>query len=70
MRETQHEGVNWLKLFEIFWVDEIPLKGITLVEPIDANKYNWVDSEILGTLYILSDPATKSVTNIKIRLSF
>lgn len=31
----------------------MPMKIITLVEPRDASKYNWVDSEILGVPYVL-----------------
>lgn len=34
------------------------------MESDDANKYIWVDSEILGTISILSDPTIVSMANI------
>lgn len=35
---AKSKGLSWLSPFEIFRVEEIPLKGVTLVEPVDANK--------------------------------
>lgn len=53
-RETQPNGVNWLKPFDIFRVGETPLKNIELVIPVDSNKYRWVVSKIMGTSFSLN----------------
>lgn len=37
---AQSDEVIWLKPYEIFKVDELPLKGVVLVESVDARKYN------------------------------
>lgn len=48
-RGTQPDGVNCLRPLNIFQTDEIPQRSIKLVDPVDARKYSWVDSKILGT---------------------
>lgn len=62
------KGVGRLKAFEIFWVDEIPMKKVTLVEPTNVNKYSWLDSKTLGTFYISSDPAIVIAVSNKVCL--
>lgn len=43
-RGARSYGVNWLNPFGIFEANEISLKKATLVELVDTNKYNWMDS--------------------------
>lgn len=57
MRGAQLQGVNWLKHFNIFQDDDMPLKRVTLVKSDDARKYGCVESKILGIPSILSDPS-------------
>lgn len=39
---TQSDDVSWLNLVGIFKVIEFFFKEVMLVEPIDANKYNYM----------------------------
>lgn len=52
---TKLDNVDWLRPSDIFWIEEIPLRSIELVELIDMNEYTRVDYEILGTLSILDN---------------
>lgn len=65
-RGTQHEGVNWIRAFESFQADEIPIRGAELVEEDDTNKYRWVDSDILGTHSLLNDHVIMHLSNIEV----
>lgn len=44
----------------------MPLKNIELVELIEASKYSWVDSEILGTPYALNSLVVMRDANIEV----
>lgn len=46
----------------IFKAGEIPLRGVKFMESANAIKYEWVDFEIVGASYVLSDSAVMSIT--------
>lgn len=69
-RGTEPEGVDWLKFFSNFNVDEIDLNNIELVKPVYASKYSWVQSRILGIPSALKNITSMGKANIKVDAPF
>lgn len=64
----EHRGrpdvFSWLKPNEHSKVDELSLKGVTLVELAYVSKYRWVAAEMVGILSILSIETAIHTANI------
>lgn len=63
---TYSDSFDWLMPSNIFWADELPQRSTILLEPTNAGKYSWLDSEILGTLSALDNPKALRDANIKV----